>query len=131
MNKVLTTQEFEAILLKICTRETSQSPERWTADNPLWGHCAVVSLLAQDLFGGELLRASLEDNPEMGLFGSHYWNKFMNGSEYDFTIKQFYPKCPDRKKLKPVIRERSYLMSNADTARRYMTLVQRLNEFIG
>ena len=58
-NKI-TPEQFRAILPEICDSETSQSPQGWKPTNPLWGHCAVVSLIAQNLFGGELLRASLD-----------------------------------------------------------------------
>ena len=52
-----TVEQFKQLLPSICDKETTQDAEHWTAENPLCGHCAVVSLVAQNLFGGELLRA--------------------------------------------------------------------------
>jgi hypothetical protein len=121
----ITLEKFQEILLLICDKKTSQSPNNWKSTNPLWGHCAVVSLLAQDLFGGELLRASLEDLGIGLLGGAHYWNRFPDELEHDFTIQQFEYQRPDRKRLSPIIRERSYLLSNSDTLRRYELLKKR------
>jgi len=50
------------------SRETSADPEQWTPDNPAWGQCAVTALVVQDGFGGELVRATVDD-------ASHYWNR--------------------------------------------------------
>jgi len=115
----MTPEQLNEILPKICTRETSQDPEGWTPDNPLWGHCAVVSLIAQDLFGGILMRASTDN-------GTHYWNKLDDDTDLDFTRIQFGEKMPDL--LNIVIRERSYVLSFPETVKRYWLLKSRLNE---
>lgn len=70
----ITPNTFKELLPTICNRETSQDPAGWTPENPLWGHCAVVCLAAQNLFGGELLRASLTEVPGFEHMRSHYWN---------------------------------------------------------
>jgi hypothetical protein len=76
MNKYMITQVvFSQILPKVCMRDTSADPEHWTPENRLWGHCAIVSLLAQEYFGGELLRVSLENVEELKYLRSHYINK--------------------------------------------------------
>lgn len=77
---------FEELLPKICSRETSSRPERYTPKNPLMDHCVVVSLVAQNLFGGELMRAVMED----GDF--HCWNLLPDGTEKDFTASKFQGK---------------------------------------
>src|SRR3989344_6887141 len=80
--------QFRKILPQICDRETTADALRWDSKLPLWGHCAAVSLLAQNLYGGELMRADLEGTP-FAFMGSHYWNKFPDGTEDDFTASQF------------------------------------------
>lgn len=119
--------EFEVIMLEICDQETSQDSEAWTAENPLWGHCAVVSLLVQDVFGGDLLRVSLEGT-EFASSRSHYWNRLPNGIEHDFTRVQFDGRYP--KGLKAEVCERSYVLSYQPTVQRYELLSRRFWEAI-
>jgi deoxycytidylate deaminase len=120
----LTLVEFKRLLPIICDRETSQDPAGWTPQNLLWGHCAVVSLVAQNLFGGELLRASLTEVPGFEHAGSHYWNKLADGSIEDFTGPQFGENYP--RALKAEFRSRSYVLSFPETVKRYKLLALRL-----
>lgn len=115
-------EEFKKLLPKICDRETTLDPDGWTPENPLWGHCAVVSVLAQQLFGGELLRASLEDT-EFADMRSHYWNRLFDGAVEDFTAPQFGDNYP--KGLKAETRTAEYVLSNPETNKRYLILVSR------
>ena len=124
----LTPEQFAALLPTICDKETSQDPDHWTPENPLCGHCAVVSLLAQDLFGGELLRASLAEFPEFAHMRSHYWNRLATSEVWDFTAPQFGADYPVG--LKAEVRERSYVISYPDTAKRYKLLAERLTKII-
>ena len=114
---------FETLVESIADIETTADPDAWIPENPLWGHCAVVSLIAQDVFGGELLRVSLEGIPEFAHMRSHYWNRFPDGLEHDFTRKQFLGKQIDFPT--PEIRTREYLLSNFNTAKRYSLLQTR------
>ena len=109
MNK----SEFTQLVTQACKRETSADPYGWSEENPTWGHCAVVALLAQDYFGGEILRASLAGTP-FETSGSHYRNK-----DDDFTEGQFGGSQLD---LIFEPRTREYLLSNIDTATRYNLL---------
>lgn len=124
----LTPDEFRKILPDICDHETAQNPAGWTPENPLLGHCAVVSLVAQDLFGGELLRASLVGIPGFEHILSHYWNKLADGSIEDFTKSQFGANYPTG--LKAEVRTRFYVLSFPETAKRYNLLVSRLVRII-
>lgn len=123
--KDISIKDFEKLLPQICDKKTSVDPNGWTEKNPLWGHCAVVSLLALDLFGGDLLRVSLKGTK----FASsrwHYWNKLPDGTEWDFTRLQFgacYPRG-----LKVVTRIRKEVMSYPPTVRRYELLKKRFEE---
>ena len=122
MPPTVSIEQFEALLPKICDKKTSSDPDNWLPQNPLWGHCAVVSLVAQNLFGGKLARASLE-NTKFAAMRSHYWNQLPNDA-IDFTRDQFgdsYPEMTDR-----VIRERAYVLSSAETLKRYKLLAWRL-----
>ncbi len=123
INPPISLKELEKVLPKICDKETSQDPNGWTPTNPLWGHCAVVSLVAQNLFGGNLLRASLQDT-EFAHMRSHYWNKLADGSEEDFTKPQFGEHYPQVLKAEP--RDRSYVLQYIETAKRYKLLALRL-----
>jgi hypothetical protein len=123
---VVTREQFSCILPKICDQETSASPELWTPACPLWGHCAVVALLAQDVFGGKILRFGFHpDSPFFKSMGSHYWNQFADGTELDFTRGQFGENYPPE--LIGVVREREYLLSSPTTAVRYNLLLGRFH----
>ncbi|MDO8521130.1 MAG: hypothetical protein Q7S52_03370 [bacterium] len=128
----MTPDDFRAILPTICDRETTVFPDdpiNWTPENPLYAHCAVVSLVAQDLFGGELLRASLEPFPEFAHMGSHYWNRLPDGTEVDFTEPQFFGRRPA---LVGELRTRNYVLYDPKTGEpreivaRYKLLALRL-----
>ena len=125
----ITPEQFKKLLPTICTKETASesTQNNWTKENPLWGHCAVVSVVAQNLFGGELLRASLEGTLfESG--GSHYWNRLADKTEEDFTKAQFGDNFPQD--LKPIVRDREYVLKTAknaaQTEKRYKLLAFRL-----
>jgi hypothetical protein len=53
----------------------------WRADNPARGQCNVTALLANDLFGGDILKTPLPD-------GDHFYNR-IDGDRIDFTADQF------------------------------------------
>lgn len=115
--------EFRQVIPFLCDRETTLAPDKWSAENPLMGHCAVVSLVVQNLFGGDLARASLENTAFSGM-GSHYWNRFVDGSEMDFTKPQFGDKYPQG--LEGKVKDRSYVLSFPETKERYKKLALRL-----
>lgn len=121
-------ERFKDLLPAICNLETSSDPNNWTQENPLWGHCAVVSLVAQNLFGGKLARASLEDT-EFAEMVSHYWNIFPDGTGEDFTAPQFQGKKPV---LTASERTRDYVLYDPKTGKpreimnRYKLLAVRL-----
>lgn len=101
--------------LELCwSRDTSADPDGWTRENPAWGQCAVTALVTQDFFGGEILRASLEDVAGYQYMRSHYWNRLPSGAQLDLSQRQFdrlaYDKIPPGE-----TRTREYLMSNEGT----------------
>jgi len=119
---------FEQKLLLICDQDTSLDEPGWTKDNPLYGHCAVVSLLAQDIWGGKLLRASLANVLGYEHFRSHYWNLLPNEIQKDFTRSQFQGSYPQNLIVEE--RSREYVLSYPETVKRYELLKERFNKLL-
>ncbi len=126
MAEKITIEHFKELLLSICDGETAPDSKDWTPKNPLWGHCAVVSLVAQNLFGGEILYASLKDT-EFKAGRSHYWNRLPDGREEDFTKEQFGDHYP---KLKARVRLRSYILAHPRILNCYKILTFRLVQIL-
>lgn len=114
--------QFLEKVKKVADRDTSFDPNNWSPDNSLWGHCVVVSLLAQDYFGGDLIRGSLENFPEFYHLRSHYWNKFSDGKEVDFTGVQFGKSLHISNSE---VRARENVLFSPDTQKRYSLLRSR------
>lgn len=87
-------RDFEVILLKIASAETSAHPNLWTTQNPMPGHCTVVSRLAQDVFGGQVARVDLRKVPGWEEICWHSWNILPNGQHTDFTASQLEAPLP-------------------------------------
>lgn len=120
----MTIEKFQEIIPKICNADTCNPPKDWKPENPTMGHCAIVSILAQELFGGIIVRVSLEGTP-YEKFKSHYLN-VINSKEYDFTLNQFKTNPYINKERKEKTREE--LLSNLDTQRRFNILKSRFEE---
>ncbi|MBL8031720.1 MAG: hypothetical protein JNK33_05360 [Candidatus Doudnabacteria bacterium] len=118
-------EQFQSIVMNISAIDTSADPEHWSTDNQLWGHCAVVSLLAQDLYGGELVRHSLEQVQGYEYLRSHYTNQLPDGREFDFTALQFSTGLPEN--LPREVRPRERVLAHPDTRRRYELLKSRFS----
>lgn len=116
----MTKENFIQILRIVASRDTSADPENWTPQNPLWGHCAVVSLLAQDYFGGSLVRGSLAGNSKYSYLRSHYWNLLSSGEEVDFTSGQYADL--NFSDLPKESRDRDHVLSYPNTQKRYLLL---------
>ena len=112
----MTTQEFITRIKEIGAPDTSSDPDGWTPENPLWGHCAIVSLLAQEIFGGELVKASLKDHPQYSHIRSHIWNR-IDGEDRDFTQDQYTDLSYTD--LVAEVRVRDSILNHHDTIRRF------------
>lgn len=125
-------EELERLLPIICQRDTSSDPDNWSEDNPLYGHCAVVALLAQEQpeIGGRILRASLLHTPYARM-RSHYVNEIPKKGDQEFEIVDF-TKDQFKKGYPPNLhftkQTREYILSFPQTARRYTLLSKRLHE---
>jgi hypothetical protein len=93
----------------------TSSFEGWTEDNPEQGQCAVVALLVQYGYGGVLRRAIINGE-------SHYWNE-IDGVTVDLTRSQFHEPLIAGDSVE---RERDYVLSFPDTAKRYEILLDRV-----
>jgi hypothetical protein len=86
-------------------------------ENRSWGQCAVTALLVQDRLGGRLLRTTVGG-------ASHYLNETPDGERIDLTLEQFGPGATYD--FEPIERQRDYVLSFPDTARRYELLRERI-----
>ncbi len=116
-------EEFYRNILNICNKDTGSDLSNLVKDNPTYGHCAIVSVLAQELFGGVILRKSYTEN---GMEYSHYLNKLSDNLKIDFTKDQFKGNIPDF--LKTEERTKEKILLNSDTLRRYNLLISRFKD---
>ena len=115
--------DFLKIMRHIGARDTSAYPDGWTPKILCGGIVSVVSLLAQDVFGGELMRASLKDHSKYAYLRSHFWNYLPDGKEVDFTADQYSDLS--YRDLEGVARSRVSVLESPDTQRRYTLLKER------
>jgi hypothetical protein len=124
----MTPEQFTLHLKIIAAADTSADPAGWTTDNPLWGHCAVAALLAQDYFGGELVRGDLANHPKYAYLRSHYWNRLPDGQDIDFTSSQYTDlSCTE---LTSEVRDRNRMLAYPDTKKRYELLKERFEDAV-
>lgn len=110
--------ELNDKLYKIYSEETCHPSYRnkWSEDNPTVGHCAIVSLLVNDLFGYPIYNTFVGNS-------RHFYN--MNGKNIiDLTNDQFRGISVDY--TKGIERDRNELLKNKDTRQRYEILKDKL-----
>ena len=108
-----------SVLLENCySKDTCYSKvrDKWSRDNKTLGHCAIVALIVNDYFGGDIYKCYVNNL-------SHYYN-VIDGKLYDLTEKQFGENVNyiDAKKI-----ERDYLLNDNETNYRYKLLKMRLD----
>ena len=86
----------------------------------------MVSLLAEDVFGGDVLRADLRAVPGFEDIKWHSWNRLPDGEEIDFTRSQL--KDPLPKNIPVEARTRENLFSYPTIERRYKLLKSRFDK---
>ena len=111
--------EVRVMLEKSWTKETCGMglKDSWTKDNKALGQCAVTTLIVNDFLGGKIMRCMCET-------GSHYYN-LINNEVVDLTKSQFKV-IPDYQMGEE--RTREYLLSNEDTKKRYLLLLNEVKE---
>lgn len=79
----MTLEKLNEYLLKIYSKDTcySKCMDDWNTDNLSLGHCAIVSLLVNDYFGGDIYKIKVDNI-------SHYFN-VINNEIIDLTKNQF------------------------------------------
>ena len=126
----ITPDDFAKILPSICKRDTSSNPDGWGENNPLWGHCAIVSLSAKTLFGGKILRGQLGGWVQYSQLRTHYWNQISSDDIIDFTAPQFQGHRPDmlpeEKTVEYILYDPETKHIREDTLKRYRLFVSRL-----
>jgi hypothetical protein len=117
---------FVRILSRACSVETCYPPiaDRWTEENPFYGHCAVIAELVRRNFGGKIAksRVTLADKEKV----LHYWNLLDDGSEWDVSDSQF--------KDNPIVEYGPIIVKDAvtssETRKRVRILRTRLAELL-
>lgn len=114
----MTIEILKKYLDKIYSKDTCYSKCRddWTFSNPTFGHCAIVSLLVNDYFGGEIYKIKVD-----GI--SHYFN-YIDKNIVDLTAKQFNKNIDYSDKT---LKSREEILSDLDTLFRYNILKMRFN----
>jgi len=97
LDYIISIEEFKNAIPLICDAETAWRSEEWKKDIPETENCDVVSLLAQEIFGGTLRHANLSHIPGFEKVTSHFWNRLPDGTEIDFTVRQFRGKTYSEK----------------------------------
>lgn len=123
--KLKTLDDLYAILRKAWRKETAyrSCQAEWVDSDPSYGQCAITAMLVYDMFGGSIHRIRVDGG------GTHYFNK-INGHYIDLTVEQF-----DLYNI-PVSYEpneemqRQYCGKNADTAKRYKLLIERIAQIL-
>ena len=106
-----------------CKKDTSADPDNWTVGNPTWGHCVMIAVLTQELYGGDIWRASLLHIPQFARMRSHYGNRLPTGVHLDLTAPQFGEEYPLG--LEPKRSSRTYVLGTPATLARYAVFHER------
>ncbi len=94
----------------------------WTSDYPSMGHCAVASLVAQEILGGQILKGSY--STRLRGSGTHYWNLLPDGTEVDFTAGQFGRSRTSTREIKEALRHS--MLQDKSTRERYELFRKRV-----
>ena len=106
--------KLETILNSLYSKETCypECRNQWNDDNKTLGHCAIVALIINDYFGGNICKIKVNNI-------SHYFN-LIDGEIVDLTSEQF--KINDISYANYVIKTREDVLMNEDTKKRYEIL---------
>jgi hypothetical protein len=120
----ISTEQFNMMVPGICSIDTSSHPDSWTNDNPTQGHCAIVSVLAQEVFGGEIVKVSLKGTGYEFL-KSHFFN-VIDGQEVDFTSGQFTNGIPYAQSAREPV-SKDIILSHPGATERFSLLKARFD----
>ena len=110
--------KLEKILNNLYSKETCYPTckNQWNNDNKTLGHCAIVALIINDYFGGDICKIKVNDI-------SHYFNH-INDKIVDFTSDQFKTDKIDYSNY--VLKTREEILINDNTRIRYEILKLKL-----
>lgn len=113
----MTIDKLDCYLKEVYSKDTCypKCVNDWDEENKTLGHCAIVSLIVNDYFGGEIYKVDLENI-------SHYFN-YIDNEVIDLTSEQFNFKISYENKM---LKTREEMLSNKDTENRYNLLNTRL-----
>lgn len=130
--------ELKYLLKNSVSAQTSVAPDKWSKDNPFYGHCAVITALVQDFLGGEICRGLLPKvwADKLG-YRSHYWNVVPGLGIIDLSGDQFPADFPYVDFINGVVGDhsdktdkREYLLSYSDTLKRYEIISKRVTDLL-
>ena len=106
--------KLETILNSLYSKETCypECRNQWNDDNKTLGHCAIVALIINDYFGGNICKIKVNNI-------SHYFN-LIDGEIVDLTSEQF--KINDISYANYIIKTREDVLMDEDTKKRYEIL---------
>ena len=106
--------KLEKTLNNIYSKETCypECRNQWNEDNKTLGHCAIVALLINDFYGGDICKIKVNNI-------SHYFN-LIDDKIIDLTSDQFKVDKIDYTDY--VIKTRDDVLKNEDTKNRYEML---------
>ena len=109
----MTLELLQKYLYKVYSKDTCYPAckDSWNDKNPTLGHCAIVSLIVNDYFGGEIYKIKVD-----GI--SHYFN-FVDNKIVDLTASQFNTTIDYSNKVE---KQRDEIISDSDTLFRYNLL---------
>lgn len=98
--------------------------EKWSSCLPAFGQCTVTALVVQDIFGGKIVKDSVND---------HFWNVFEDGTEADLS-REHLPQGINLQITDE--RTREYMLTSeraveAKTLDRYNLLRGRVHNLLG
>ena len=113
----MTTKELEKQLLKVYSKDTCfpSCKDDWNDNNKTLGHCAIVALIVNDYFDGDIYKTKVD-----GI--SHYFN-VINDEVIDLTKSQFNKEIDYSNRVKKI---REEILDDTDTLIRYNILKMRL-----
>lgn len=120
-NNMITTKLLDKYLKQIYSKETCypSCQDNWHVNNPSLGHCAIVALIVNDYFKGDIYKIKVE-----GI--SHYFN-IIDNKIIDLTSNQFPNKINYSNRI---IKSRDDILSDDNTRYRYNLLKSKLEELL-
>lgn len=123
---MLEIDKLKLALQKSFSKETSQGKGEWLENNPVYGHCALASLIVQDWLGGEI--APVWANTPDGRQIKHF-NNLIGGITIDATVAQF-PQGTEFIKREFGGDVRQELLKHKDTQEKYLILKEKVSRKI-